>query len=428
MTRFCLAALLVCLLAGCASPRENFSQFPGFNVYLKTYPTPNEPPNERGRRLLEAFRPKIFVAPGEAGPIDFYGDYIAHGRLYDSEGELVSKKVDRELLNAYREEPGAVFVHSPPSEGVSAAVPARIGQESIQLPGMAAPQKVLFLSYHLVFPRSGLAAGIPGWHRTLLNLIGDADDWHQLDHSEITLALVPKRDVPLDDADAEGLIPFAAILHQHNYMRTYVLVDDSELADHPGRMAVDDERRIVVDVAEGSHALFPHTPGRRRHRALRFLKSGTAHYLVDAEQKPLPAAEDMTNLGRRLMQSQTQPPLATDDITHPGRRVSYELDFLPPNDAFYTFQGSLGERRLLPGRDGPPGAMYDPSPALQRKRVQLAVFFWHEGMADYPRELSRVELNSWRPPDGEALVPFQRRLVNTLPCREDWPLPCARDL
>ncbi len=431
--RLSLAALLGCVLAGCASTGENFSQYPGFSVYLKTYPTPDEQPSERGQHLLDAFRPRFFVPSGETGPIDFYADYIANGRLYDGEGELISDQVDRELLNAYRDDPGVVFVHIPPSEEASsgepsAAVPARIGQDRLQLPGMAGPQKVLFLSYHLVFPRSGLAAGIPGWHRRLMNLIGDADDWHQLDHSEVTLALVPKRDVPIDAAGAEDLIPFAAILQQHNYMRTYVLVDDPELADHPGRMLMDNERRIAVDVAEGSHALFPHAPERRWHRAVRFLRPDNARYLVGVKPKPLPTDDVFTQLGRRLMENRGRPALATQDITHPGRRVSYELAFLPPNDAFYSFQGSLGEQRLLPGRDGPPGAMYDPSPALQRKRIQLAVFFWQEGMGNYPRDLSRVALDTWHPPDREALTPFQRRLVTALPCRDDWPLPCARDL
>jgi hypothetical protein len=85
-----------------------------------------------------------------------------------------------------------------------------------------------------------------------------------------------------------------------------------------------------------------------------------------------------------LVSGDNPPWRAADDITEPANEVEPELAFLPPADAFYVFQGWLGERRLLPGRDGPPGADYNTRPAFKDKAVQLAASYWYEGDADYP--------------------------------------------
>ena len=62
----------------------------------------------------------------------------------------------------------------------------------------------------------------------------------------------------------------------------------------------------------------------------------------------------------------------------PAREVEYRLEFLPQTDAFYTFKGALGERRLLPGRSGPPGADYNTLPAFKPKARQMIAFHWTE--------------------------------------------------
>lgn len=399
---------LMLLVTGCTLDDANFSQYPGFDAYLSAFPPADEPASERERHLLKAFRPRFYVAADETGPISFYDDYIAEGRLYDAAGELVATDVDRALLNEYRDDPQALFVHEPVSEGGTPVVAARASTSVLRLPGMEAPETAVFLHYHLVFRHSGIAAGITGWQRAALDLIGDADDWHQLDHyAAVTLALVPEPGVAVDKAGPEELIPFAATMQQHNYMRAYALVGGTVGGDHPGRMVMDANHRIAVDVAEASHALFPHARERRRHRAVRFLDADSAEYLVSGHSRPL---------------------ISGDDVTDPAREVDYALQFLPPSDAFYTFQGWLGERRRLPGRDSPPGALYNTLPPLQPERVQMSVFFWFEGAADYPRDLAGLELHTWRPPREESLAPFQHRLVRALPCRDDWTLPCARDL
>jgi hypothetical protein len=70
------------------------------------------------------------------------------------------------------------------------------------------------------------------------------------------------------------------------------------------------------------------------------------------------------------------------DITEPAQEADYVLDFLPPDDAFYSFAGYLGERRRLPGRDGPPGADFNTWPAFKPLGLQLVSGYWREGNAD----------------------------------------------
>jgi hypothetical protein len=120
--------------------------------------------------------------------------------------------------------------------------------------------------------------------------------------------------------------------------------------------------------------------------------------------------------------------VAGDDVTDPAREVAYELAFLPPADAFYMFRGWLGERRRLPGRDGPPGAFYNALPPLQPRAVQVPVFFWFEGAEGYPADFAALDTTGWRPPDEQALRPFAERLARVLPCRPRIPVPCRSSL
>lgn len=399
--------VLAALLPGCSLEESNFSQYPGFSRYLESRPPAESSASQREQAWLQTHRPVVFVAEDEPGPISFYGDYIDEGYLRNGDGDRVSDTVDQALLNAYREDPQAVFTHTVERGGGTPVVPARVDRARLRLPGMEQPVAAIFLSYNLVFRQSGIGTGIPGWQRLALDLVGDTRDWHQLDHyAAVTLTLVPKRGVDADAAAADELIPVAATMQQHNYMRTYVIAaDPRRAADHPGVISLTDGR-VAVDVAERSHALFPHAPERRRHRAVRFLEADTARYLVSGEDPPW---------------------IAGDDITDPARRVQYELTFLPPADAFYLFRGWLGERRRLPGRDGPPGAFYNTVPPLQPRAVQLPVFFWFEGAEGYAQDLAALDIGGWQPPDREALEPFHRRLMDALPCRDDWSLPCGDD-
>ena len=117
---------------------------------------------------------------------------------------------------------------------------------------------------------------------------------------------------------------------------------------------------MVLDVAIRSNELYPHQPGRAPHRVMGTPGAASLRYLISGEQRPL---------------------LSADDLTEGRLDRDYRLQFLPPDDAFYLFQGFLGERRRIPGRSGPPGASYNIAPALKPRAIQLTAFYWREGDA-----------------------------------------------
>jgi len=373
-----MAAALILALAGC-SEDGNFSQRPGFAAWYAAHPPSEAIPDTAGQALLARYTPRVFLPAGHEGPIDFYADYIAQGRLLA--GGDVAAEVDQETLNHHKGDPTVVFEHVPAEAPVHPVIYGRIDRAA--LPGCA---PLTFLTYNLVFRHSGLPEALPWWQAAGLGLLGDLDDWHQLDHyTAVTLALVEHGEEPT---------PFAVTFQQHNYMRTYLLGDRAG----PGWLALPPDGRIAVDVAIRSNELYPHQDGRVQRRAVSFMNAEGASYLVSGENPPWRAA---------------------DDVTDPAREVDPALVFLPPADAFYVFQGWLGERRLLPGRDGPPGADYNTLPAFKDKATQLAMSYWYEGDADYPVVLATLFANG-RPQEAE-IGPFAQRVASAL----DSPTTCS---
>ncbi len=376
-----IAAVLI--LTACGAKDGNFSQYPGFAEWYAAHPPSAELPTAAEQALLARYRPRVFLPAGNEGPIDFYRDYVAEGQLFDGAGRLISAAVTPELLNAHKQDPTVVFVHIPSGAAPRPVIYGRVDRADLELPGCAAPLPVTFLTYNLVFRHSGLPAGMSDWQTIPLELVADLDDWHQLDHyTALTLALAPNGKV-----DGKELAPFAVTFQQHNYERTYVLADQ----DGPGSLVLPPDGRIAIDVARRSNELYPHRPGRVQRRAVAFMSPKTAGYLIEGLDPPW---------------------LAADDITEPVRGIRPELRFLPPADAFYVFLGRLGAHRLLPGRDGPPGADYNTLPAFKSKATQLVLAYWTEGDRDYLARLG--ELFAGGRPRAVALAPFAARLARAL--------------
>jgi hypothetical protein len=380
------------VLCGCGPPPPAFSQYPGFREWYAAHPPDERPPAPADRALLARYRPRLFLPDGSEGPISFYGDYVAHGTLADAGGAVISDRVTREILNAHKAEPGAVFTHRPGPEAPRPVVLGRVDREEILFPGEAAPRRFAFLTYNVVFRVSGLPAGIPAWQRFLISLVADPRDWHQLDHyTAVTIALL----------EGGEPVPVAAILQQHNYLRSYLL----GRRESPDSLVLPADGRLGVDAAESSNELYPHRPGRQRRRAVRFLDAKSVGYLVTGEDAPL---------------------LAADDFTDPAREAEYELGFLPPADAFYVFEGRLGARRWLPGRDGPPGADYNTLPAFKPRATQMMLFRWSEGSTKDLAALRGAFGAAGERPTPPDLTPFARRFLDDLACaRAETPAaPC----
>ncbi|MBI5446314.1 MAG: hypothetical protein HY900_34505 [Deltaproteobacteria bacterium] len=351
LRRLILVASAAC--AGCCGGGANFSQYPGFAEYFLAHPPAQELPNGADRALLERFRPRLWLPAGHPGPIDFYKDYIANGFLTDGAGRLVSRNVTRELLNAHKADPGAVFVHEEKRGTSSPVVLGRVTREevSFEIEGRSVSRPFTFLRYHFVFEASGLPAGIPPSQEAAARLLGDPEDWHQLDHYTAVT-------VVLEGWGSEPGRPVAVMMQQHNGVRTYLAGEGIHLPP---------DGRPEIDVAIRSNELYPHAPGRTRHRAV-----------------AMPDKEGM----RYWLAGGSRPRYSADDVTDGAREAGYSLAFLPPDDAFYVFQGFLGERRCLPGRDGPPGADYNTRPELKPLGLQLSIGYWREGD---PGDIARLE-------------------------------------
>jgi hypothetical protein len=321
----------------------NFSQQPGFASHYAAHPRRSTPATDDERALLQRHRPRLWLPAGHVGPIDFYGDYIAHGTLVSGAGHAQHTAVDSAGLNRWKTDPGAVFTHRPCAECTppQAVVFGRVDTAPVPM-GDGSERRFTFLTYHVVFRHSGVPAGLAPWQSWPMGLVADLDDWHQLDH--YTAATVVLND---------NATPVALMLQQHNGQRTHVFgeVVDGQRVDWPA------DGRVPIDVAVRSNELYPHREGRHERRAARFVDADALGYLI--------------GLGARPM-------FGSYDITEPAREADYDLGFLPPGDAFYSFAGYLGERRALPGRDGPPGADYNTWPTLKPLGLQLLSGYWRE--------------------------------------------------
>lgn len=336
------ASLLVSLSACTRAGDTNFSQRDGFAEYFAANPPSASPPDASDRALLQRYRPRLFMARGLEPPIRFYEDYVAQGRLIGRDGKVLSTAVTAELLNRHREDPYVEFRHIPEKTQTRPEMLGRVDRETFTLGGKS--RRFTFLTWNATFRTSGIAAGISRWKGFVLGAGGDLIDWHQLDHyTAVTLAI---------DEDRR---PVAVMFQQHNYRRTYIIGTDMQ-------WPADD--RIGVDVAMRSNEFYAHRPDRAVRRAASFLSPDTVEYLVTGRNGPFRIA---------------------DDITDPAIEVDYALRFLPQTDAFYTFKGFLGEKRLLPGRSGPPGADYNTLPAFKPLHRQMIAFHWRENDEDYVR-------------------------------------------
>ena len=338
-----LVPVSLAILVGCSGEEKMFSQRQGFECIRDAQSSLL--PDEREQALLERHKPKLFVSEGAEGPLDFYADYIASGTL-SAEGKKDNDAVDQAALNEVKLNPTATFTHKRASGDVSHVGYGSVHYGTVDLIGLDPPMRDwTFLRYHFAFRTSGIAMGVKGWQGLLMGVAGSLDDWHQLDHYT---AIV----VALDETDR----PAAVMLQQHNYKRTYIVGTDPAFpAGGP----------FMVDVAKRSNELYPHRDRPTMHRAASFISSDSVAWLAGT--------------------SDEMPSLGTYDATSPDREIDYELKFLRPDDAFYVFVGRLGEKRMLPGRDGPPGAIYYTLPEIWEYEKSLPMFYWTENDEEFAR-------------------------------------------
>ena len=173
-------------------------------------------PSEEDQALLERFKPRIFVAPNGAKPIDFYTDYLPYTAVHRvNEREKIQERApSRERLQAmvydpqfYLEYTGAPDVESSPTAY------GQVRRETVNLTAdhLVTTRNFTFLKYHYVFRYGGLPARLSEYKEKTARLFGDPSTWKELEHSSVF--------VVLDEQER----PFAIMLQQYDYFRTYIV-------------------------------------------------------------------------------------------------------------------------------------------------------------------------------------------------------------
>ncbi len=377
-TLFSAAFLLIntLLLTACTADTQSFSSRPGFSEHFKKYKPVDTIPDQRERDLLIKFQPKIYRSVNkngivQQGPINFYKSFISKGKLL-ADDEMVSQQVTAEILNEYSDSVAVKFEYSGTYRSdTDAVVYGRFDQDTLSFNDTDYPLE--FLSYNLVFPASGIIKGLGTLQSLALTIAGSLNDWHQLDHYVgMSIALYQQQ-------------PVAITLQQHNYHTTFVLGQDFRLPE---------DNRIQVDIAMRSNELYLHNKTEVQHPAVSFITAKNIEFLKNGTNKPL---------------------MAGFDITRGDQEVNYSLLFLPQSDAFYQFKGQLGKSRLLPGRDGPPGADYATLPGLMPRAVRMVTGF-RPGTVELEKQklnaLFDLETFSINP---DALTPYISDFIKAVP-------------
>jgi hypothetical protein len=210
-----------------------------------------------------------------------------------------------------------------------------------------------------------------------MNVVGSTTDWHQLDHYVgLTIALSNDK-------------PVAVMLQQHNYQSTWLLgvkQSDSELV-------LPEDLRVSVDVAMQSNELYLHSKELKNHPGLSWVNEDSIEFLKTSQNKPM---------------------MAGFDVTHGEEEQDYTLAFMPTADAFYTFQGRLGEGRKLPGRDGPPGADYVTLPALMPMANRLVSGYRPRDVATEKDKIKALFGGGSFSVNADGLEAYQRDFVEDL--------------
>ena len=359
LTAFALFLLIFVLMEACKGESEPMSDFlQSFLDYPERMSNLSQE-DPRTRRLLEKFKPRIFVAPKSYVPISFYEDYLPRcvARRRGFRRKIAYNAVNRNILRKIQNDTQFYLDFLPTRkqtltwtpEMVNPTLCGRIYRDTLSFDDHAID--LLFLKYSFSMPYSGLPCKLSWWKSMGIRLIGDRYALHELDiHGAIHVVL-----------DAKSERPLGIILAQHNYHRVF-------LRDRDFKWPADNH--IPISIAE-----FSNEP-----------------YLMEFNEgdRYEPVAGNPLKIDF-LFGRTKKVPLAGgyDHILTPGtgaQEVDMALELLPINDPLYTAIISLGDRkRLFWIREswyfsGPPGIDYYTFPEL--KNLADLMSFWYIDPAD----------------------------------------------
>ncbi|PCI39100.1 MAG: hypothetical protein COB53_03745 [Elusimicrobia bacterium] len=304
------------------------------------------------RELLNRYKPRVYLAPGQIPPVDFYRYYlpktvVRNGKENDS---VVMHAPDRTQLKSIERRLDLYLDYQGPDSpcgqecrDYKTVAYGRVYQESMVLPGSERPVPVAVLKYSFVFLYSGLPSKT-GWLRELgAGLIGDRERWHELDiHGAIHVVLGPKKK------------PVALLLAQHNHFRSWVFGQDIPLPK-------DSRAQVCFASRSNEPYLCPHGDVPEYHNT-----TGD------------PAKIEWLLLGRNRPVASGQ-----DGVWGPlggATELAYDVEFPMTRDPLYVSWMPLGARGKILWWDswektGPPGIDMNTWPELQ-KYSDIAQFWY----------------------------------------------------
>ena len=183
----------------------------------------NLPQNKNSKKLLEKYKPRIFIYKGSYKPINFYKDSLPNTILKNKEKKIIKNNPNKEDLEKYYKNEEYYLdlqIDSKKYLNDKIEVQSKIyGRIYIDKIG---DKYYLFLKYNMVFPYNGLPASTSKFKLAISSIIGNKKAWHELDiHGAYRLII-----------DEETMEAVGILLNQHNYHHSFVLGKDFILPDN----------------------------------------------------------------------------------------------------------------------------------------------------------------------------------------------------
>jgi len=306
------------------------------------------------RRLLERYKPRIYIAPGSYIPMNFYQDYLPNCRIRSvkAKGGIQEIRSNRRNLKKIAYNTDTYLDYSLFSEHALAltikdlqpTIYGRVYTDTLSTGDTSV--SLIFLKYSLVYPFSGLPSKIGLLRGIASSLIGDQKGWHELDiHGAIHIVL-----------NRETNAPIGLVLAQHNHHRVFLAGKDFQWPDND---------RVSISVAQYSNEPY-------------VLPSGASNRLEPASGNPL-------NVDFLFGESDKVPFNGGYDkifsIEGGAIEIPTALELLSLDDPLYTAWIPLGDRRKIFGMwetwymRGPPGIDFYTFPELKNMADLMAFWF-----------------------------------------------------
>lgn len=372
-------------------PSEEFDFVKMFNLAPSRMVDWNQE-DEQTKKLLEKFKPKIYVSENSYMPMDFYGEYLRDSLLVkDGKNlELDSMDITSNKIKKYEKDSSYYIDYQIPYKEIldgkhefNSKVYGRIYEDYLVFDNKETP--LLFLKYNLVYPYSGLPQKVGFIKGFASKLIGNPKAWHELDiHGAIHVVLNKNTEEPI-----------GVVLAQHNHHQ--VLLNEIDFVWPK-------DNRIVISISE---------------------LSNEPYLIYDGKEKRLERTVGNPMDIRYLRYRTDSIPITGGLDLIPGTgegtiKVDSELIQLEPNDPLYTTEMLLGERKKLFGLfnlfylNGPPGMDYYTFPEM-KNLADLMAFWYIDNNDEEFFELFEKNMKSFSEMNIKPVLSHQKkRLINIL--------------